>query len=214
MACSAAAISARCASAGPTDFDVKPSARFRSAELSAYWSASEQSDWEGVLAYDELQHRGRARITHIMRAESFALALTGEATTKGDLAFGFNLNFSLDPRHGLTLSRRPLAEGGMVHATVFRDLNDNGVLDPGEPLEKGALITTGSRQTQRKTDSSGSVTIGGLTAFVPVPVGIDVTSLDDPMLVPSRRFRSSSRARASPPTSRSRWLAAATSRAR
>jgi hypothetical protein len=174
---------------GSTEFDVKPSARFRSAELSAYWSASEESDWEGVLAYDRLQNRGRARITHIIRAESFALALTGEATTKGDLALGFNLNFSLDPRHGLTLSRRPLAEGGMVHATVFRDLNDNGRLDPGEPLEKGALITTGSRQTQRKTDAKGSVTIGGLTAFVPVPVGIDVSSLDDPMLVPKNALQ-------------------------
>jgi len=174
---------------GSTEFDVKPSARFRSAELSAYWNASENSDWEGVLAYDRLQSRGRARLTHIMRAESFALALTGEATTKGDLALGFNLNFSLDPRHGLTLSRRPLAEGGMVHATVFRDLNDNGRLDSGEPLEKGALITTGSRQTQRKTDAKGSVTIGGLTAFVPVPVGIDVTSLDDPMLTPKKAIQ-------------------------
>jgi len=174
---------------GSTDFDVEPSARFRSAELSAYWSASERSDWEGVLAYDRLQNRGRARLTHIMRLESFALALTGEATTKGDVALGFNLNFSLDPRHGLTLSRRPLAEGGMVHATVFRDVNDNGRLDPGEPLEKGALITTGARQSQRKTDANGSVTIGGLTAFVPVPVGIDVTSLDDPMLVPKKALQ-------------------------
>jgi hypothetical protein len=174
---------------GSTEFDVSPSAQFRSAEISAYWSASEESDWEGVLAYDRLQNRGRARLTHIIRAESFALALTGEATTKGDLAFGFNLNFSIDPRHGLTLSRRPLAEGGMVHATVFRDDNDNGRLDPGEPLEKGALITTGSRQSQRKTDSNGSVTIGGLTAFVPVPVGIDVTSLDDPMLTPKQAIQ-------------------------
>jgi hypothetical protein len=174
---------------GSTEFDVKPSARFRTAELSAYWSASEESDWEGVLAYDRLQNRGRARITHIIRAESFALALTGEATTNGDLALGFNLNFSLDPRHGLTLSRRPLAEGGMVHATVFRDVNDNGQLDPGEPLEKDALVTTGSRQSQRKTDARGSVTIGGLTAFVPVPVGIDVTSLDDPMLVPKKALQ-------------------------
>jgi len=174
---------------GSTDFDVVPSARFRSAELSAYWSASEQGDWEGVLAYDDLQKRCRARLSHIIRAKSFALALTGEATTKGDLAFGFNLNFSLDARHGLTVSRQPLAEGGMVHATVFRDLNDNGVLDPGEPVEKGALITTGSRQTQRKTGAGGSVTIGGLTAFVPVPVGIDVTSLDDPMLVPKQALQ-------------------------
>ena len=77
----------------------------------------------------------------------------------------------------------------MVHATVFRDLNDNGVLDPGEPLEKGALITTGTRQAQRKTDASGSVTIGGLTAYVPVPVGVDVTSLDDPMLVPKKALQ-------------------------
>jgi hypothetical protein len=174
---------------GSTEFDVKPSARFRSAELSAYWSASEESDWEGVLAYDRLQNRGRARLTHIMRMQSFALALTGEATTKGDVALGFNLNFSLDPRHGLTLSRQPMAEGGMVHATVFRDENENGQLDPGEPLEKGALITTGPRQTQRKTDAKGSVTIGGLTAFVPVPVGIDVTSLDDPMLVPKKAIQ-------------------------
>ena len=174
---------------GATEFDLKPTARFRSAELSAYWSASEQSDWEGVLAYDELQKRGRLRLSHIIRVDSFALALTGEATTKGDLAFGFNLNFSLDPSHGLTLSRRPLAEGGEVHATVFRDLNDNGRLDPGEPLEKGALITAGTGQSQRKTDSKGSVTIGGLNAYVPVPVGVDVTSLDDPMLVPKQAIQ-------------------------
>jgi hypothetical protein len=174
---------------GSTEFDIEPSARFRTAELSAYWSASEQSDWEGVLAYDRLKNLGRARITHIMRLNSFALALTGEATTKGDLALGFNLNFSLDPRHGMTLSRQPLAEGGMVHATVFRDDNGNGQLDPGEPLEKGALITMGPRQTQRKTDAKGSVTVGGLTAFVPVPVGVDVTSLDDPMLVPKKALQ-------------------------
>jgi hypothetical protein len=113
-----------------------------------------------------------------------ALAVTGEAATNGDVAIGFNLNFSLDARHGITMSREPLAEGGMVHATVYRDLNDNGIRDPGEPREKGALITTGTRQAARKTDGNGSATIGGLTAYVPVPVGIDTTSLDDPMLTP------------------------------
>jgi hypothetical protein len=74
----------------------------------------------------------------------------------------------------------------MVHATVFHDLNDNGVLDPGEPLEKGALITTGSRQSERKTDAKGSVTVGGLTPYMPLPVGIDSTSIDDPMLTPKK----------------------------
>ncbi|MEA3068328.1 MAG: hypothetical protein QOK41_1735, partial [Sphingomonadales bacterium] len=174
---------------GSTDFDMAPSARFRSAELSAYWSGSEHGDWEGVLSYDGLERRARARLTHILRLDTFALALSAEAASNGDVALGFNLNFSLDPRHGITLSRRPLAEGGMVHATVFQDLNDNGVRDPGEPLEKGALVTTGTRQAERKTDSNGSVTVGGLTAYVPIPVGVDATSLDNPMLVPKKALQ-------------------------
>jgi hypothetical protein len=174
---------------GATEFNVSPSARLKTAELSAYWTATEHGDWETDLFYDGLVHRARARITHILRLDSFALALSGEAATNGDFAVGFNLNFSLDPRHGITLSRRPLAEGGMVHATVFRDLNDNGVLDQGEPLEKGALITTGTRQAERKTDANGSVTVGGLTPYMPIPVGIDATSLDDPMLTPKESLQ-------------------------
>src|SRR4030095_6819041 len=51
---------------GQADFDVSPAARFKSAELSAYWSASERSDWEGTIAYDELDRRARVGITHIL----------------------------------------------------------------------------------------------------------------------------------------------------
>jgi hypothetical protein len=82
------------------------------------------------------------------------------------------------------MSRRPLAGAGVVHGLVYRDLNDNGVHDPTEPLEKGVLITTGTKLAERKTDAKGSVMIGGLNAFTPVAVGIDPTSLEDPMLVP------------------------------
>ena len=174
---------------GSADFDIEPKARFRDAEISAYWSASERSDWEAVLSYDSQERRARARLSHIWRLDTLALAVTGEAASNGDLALGFNLNFSLDPRHGVTLSREPLAQGGMVHATVFRDLNNNGVRDPGEPVEKGVLITTGSAQSERKTGVDGSTTIGGLTAYVPVPVGLDAGSLDDPMLTPEKALQ-------------------------
>jgi hypothetical protein len=174
---------------GATSFDISPSARFRSAELSAYWSSSDSVDWEGVLAYDSAGHRGRVRLTHVRRFDTMGVALTGEAATDGSVAFGVNLNFSLDPTHGLNLSRRPLAQAGVVRATVYRDLNDNGVHDPSEPFEPGALITTGTRQAERKTDAKGAVTIGGLTAFTPVPVGIDLTSLDDPMLTPKKALQ-------------------------
>jgi hypothetical protein len=174
---------------GTTEFDVSPSARLRSAELSAYWSASEKADWEGALAYDVGSHQARARISHIRRLDSMAIALTGEAATDGSVAFGVNLNFSLDPSRGFSMSRRPLAQAGSVHAVVYRDLNDNGVQDSDEPVEKGALITTGSRQADRPTDARGTVTVAGLATYTPVAIGIDETSLADPMLVPKKALQ-------------------------
>jgi hypothetical protein len=172
-----------------TTVDVSPVARFRTAELSAYWSKDENVDWEGDLAYDALTHVARARVSHIRRLSSLALALTGEAASDGSVAFGFNLNFSLDPSHGLSLSRRPLAQAGSVHAVVYRDLNDNGVRDPSEPLEKGVLVTTGTMIADHPTNASGAITVGGLTAYQPITVGLDQASLADPMLVPKKALQ-------------------------
>ena len=174
---------------GLTSFDISPSARFRSAELSAYWSASETVDWEGDFIYDAPAKRGRARISHIRRLDSMAIALTGEAATDGSLAIGVNLNFSLDPRRGMTFSRQLLAQAGSVRATVYRDLNDNGVRDPSEPLEKGALVTTNTRQAEKLTDAGGNVMVPGLATYTPVTVGIDQSSLADPMLVPKKALQ-------------------------
>jgi hypothetical protein len=174
---------------GSTSFDVVPHARFRSAALSAYWSASEKIDWEGALVYDAEVHRARARISHVRRLNSMAVALTGEAASDGSLALGLNLNFSLNPGSRFQLSRRPLASAGAVNARVYRDLNDNGVRDAFEPLEKGALITTGTRLSERATDDRGSVLVGGLETYAPMTVGIDETSLSDPMLVPRKALQ-------------------------
>jgi len=174
---------------GATEFEISPESRFRSAELSGYWSASDNADWEGALAYDGPQRRGRARISHIRRFDAFALALTGEAATDGSLAVGLNLNFSLDGGRGFALSRRPLAGAGSVRARVYRDLNDNGVADPGEPFEKGALVMAGHRVADQPTDSRGRVMLSGLSTYEPTTVGIDRTSLADPMLAPKKALQ-------------------------
>jgi hypothetical protein len=174
---------------GGTSFDITPDARFRSAELSAYWSASERVDWEGGVLYDAAARRARARITHVRRLNSMALAVTAEAASDGSAALGLNLNFSLDPGGGFKLSRHSLAAAGAVSARVYRDLNDNGVRDPTEPFEKGALITTGPRLSETTTDSRGSVLVGGLAPYTPVTVGIDESSLSDPMLVPKKALQ-------------------------
>jgi hypothetical protein len=172
-----------------TTVDIAPKARFGAAELSAYWSASEKTDWEGSLAYEAAGHRGRARLTHVRRLESMAVALTGEAATDGSVAFGVNLSFSLDPRRGLEFSRKPLAQAGSMRARVYRDLNDNGLHDAAEPFEPGALVTTGTVLAEHPTDARGQVMIGGLTTYTPVAVGLDTTSLADPSLMPRKALQ-------------------------
>lgn len=174
---------------GTANFDVSPESRFRSAELSGYWSASDNADWEGALAYDGPQDRARARISHIRRFDAFALAVTGEAASDGSVALGFNLNFSLDSSRGLTLSRQPLAGAGSVRARVYRDLNDNGIADPGEPFEKGAVVIAGQRVAEQPTDERGRVLVAGLATYKPTTVGIDRTSLSDPMLAPKKALQ-------------------------
>lgn len=171
-------------------WQIAPDARFKTAELSAYWSASEKADFEGAIAYDAQTRLSRARVTHIRRFDTMAVALTGEAASNGSLAVGFNLNFSLDSsRRGLSLSRQQLATAGAVRATVFRDTNDNGRRDLGEPVEKGALVTTGSRLSERPTDAHGTVLVAGLANYVPVTVGIDTSSLGDPTLTPRQALQ-------------------------
>jgi hypothetical protein len=170
-------------------FGISPETRLKTAEIDAYWTASDKVDWEGELAYDAQARRGRARISHIRRLNSMAIALTGEAATDGSVAFGINLNFSLDPHHGLSFTRRPIAQAGGVHAVVYRDLNDNGVHDSNEPFEKGVLVTMGNTHAERLTDSGGAVMVGGLAAYVPVAVGLDQTTLDDPMLAPKKALQ-------------------------
>ena len=96
---------------GVTELRVSPAARLRTAELEAYWSASENVDWDARLAYEATAHRARARLSYVRRLSSLAVALTGEAATDGSVAFGVNLNFSLDPSHRFSSrggrSRRP-----------------------------------------------------------------------------------------------------------
>ncbi|HEX8412929.1 MAG TPA: carboxypeptidase-like regulatory domain-containing protein [Sphingomicrobium sp.] len=171
---------------GGASFEIAPRSKFSAAEVSAYWSGSEHADWEGGLAFDAPSRRGRARLTHVRRLNTMAIGLTGEAATDGSVAFGVNLSFSIDPGHGLSLSRRTLAGSGAIRARVYRDLNDNGRWDREEPAEKGALVVTGSRTSERTTDARGAVLVGGLAPFNPISVGLDTTSLADPMLVPKK----------------------------
>ena len=175
---------------GEAQWDVRPESRFRTAELSAYWSASDNADWEGAVAYDAFAKRGRARISHIRRFSAVAAAASIEAGTDGSIAAGINLNFSLDSSAGgMRLSSQKLATTGSVEARIYRDLNDNGHRDYSEPWEEGASITTGQRVSDELSDKKGFVRVDGLQPYRPIAIGIDTSTLEDPLLAPKKALQ-------------------------
>ena len=172
---------------GSTDFDVSPTARFRSAE-SRLIGRRPTVDWEGGWPTTRL-HTGRARGSPTSAASTrMALALTGEAATDGSVAFGVNLNFSLDPRHGLICRAGRSPRPGGPRDRLSRPQRQRRARS-SEPLEKGALVTTGTRQAERPTDANGVGHCRRAHRLMPIAVGVDQTSLADPMLVPKKALQ-------------------------
>jgi hypothetical protein len=175
---------------GSGRWEIAPHARLRDAELSAYWSASDRADWEVGVGYEALAKRGRARISHIRRFDALAAAISVEAASDGTVAAGINLNFSLDgSRRGIHLVRDPLASVGQIEARIFRDDNGNGVRDGTEVVEQGAMLTAGTALALQPSGKNGIASANGLTAFRPVAIGVDASSLSDPSLTPRQALQ-------------------------
>ena len=73
-----------------------------------------------------------------------------------------------------------LGRGG-ISGVLFRDDNNNGVRDPGEPGTPGIPVSVGGWPAT--TDADGRFAAWGLVASEPVRVDIDTLSFGDPRLV-------------------------------
>jgi hypothetical protein len=84
---------------------------------------------------------------------------------------------------GLTAAPGPSIARAGVAGRVFRDDNQNGRYDPGEPLVPGVRVIVGTRPVV--SDSSGEFRVWDLLPFEPVNVLVDSMSIDSPLLVPA-----------------------------
>lgn len=170
---------------GAARWALSPDAHLRTADVSAYWAASDHADWELGVGYEAEAGRTRGRLSHIRRFNALAAAASVEAASDGSVAIGLNLNFSLDgARRGLRPVRDALASAGQVEAQVFRDDNLNGRRDAGEVVEEGAMLTASTALALHASGKNGIASANGLTPFRPVAIGIDASSLSDPALAP------------------------------
>ena len=178
---------------GEARFRLAPQTEFQSATLVGEWSAGgsllHPVEWRAELGFDRALNRGRAGLGYIRHFDRFALNASAEVASDGSVAAGLNVAFSLGPdprRHGgIRLTADKLASQGSALVRVYRDANMNGRRDPGERMEKGAQISAGRIPVEALTDANGEVIVDGLEPFQPVLVGVDGSSLPDPLVQPS-----------------------------
>jgi len=179
---------------GEARFRLSPDTRFDSATLIGEWSAGNDPDrgtaWRAELGYDNGLGRGRAALGYVRRFRKFALTATAEAATDGSVAAGLNIAFSLgrNPRStgpAIRMTADKLATRGSVLVRVYRDVNGNGRHDFAEPWERDVAVTAGRVPVDTPTDLRGEAVIDGLEPFQPVMIGIDTSSLPDPMVQPT-----------------------------
>ncbi|MEM1133476.1 MAG: carboxypeptidase-like regulatory domain-containing protein [Pseudomonadota bacterium] len=173
---------------GESRFRLSPDSRFQSATVVGEWRQGRRSNWRAELGFDAQLDRTRLGIGYIRQFNKFSLNTSVEAASDGSFAAGINLAFSLgpDPRNGqLRFSNERLATNGQVMATVFRDINADGIRQHDEPLEADVELTAGRTVALTPTDNNGRSLIDGLQPFQPVLVGVDAGSLPDPYLQPA-----------------------------
>lgn len=178
---------------GEARYRLKPDSRFENAMLVAEWAGRGDidrytNDWRAEIGYDQPLKRVRAGIGYVRRFEKLAVTALVEGGTDGSFAGALNLAFSLgpDPRgRGIRVTSERLATQGQALGRVFRDLNGDGVFQPGEPVEKDVQLTAGRAPVAKLTGDDGQVVVDGLEPWQPVLIGVDASSLPDPLVQPA-----------------------------
>ncbi len=173
-------------------FRIAPGMRLENLNLVGEWGSKHAdgrrgNNWRAEIGY-ETGGRMHGTLGWVREFEKVALTASVSGATDGSVALGLNLAFSIgpDPREGrgLRVTAAPLARNGQLLATVFRDLNDDGIRQADEPVEQDVELTAGRAPVEGTTDQKGQVLVNTLTPFEPVLIGIDTSSLSDPLLQP------------------------------
>jgi hypothetical protein len=172
---------------GEARWEFSPDPGFASANLIGEWDAGEHAGWRASLGYERGLDRVQGGIGYVRRFDRFALTTSGEIASDGSVAAGLNLSFSLgqNPLNGgMRMSADKQAAYGNTLVRVFRDSNNDGQYQAGEPLEPEVQLTAGRAPVDRLTNTKGLAVIDRLQPFQPVLIGIDSASLADPLLQP------------------------------
>lgn len=173
---------------GETRWRLAPESRLESATLIAQRQIGLRSDIRAEIGYEHGLDRGRLGLGYVRRFDKFALSVTGEAATDGAVAAGLNLAFSIgpDPRRGggMRVTANKLASAGSMLARVYHDENGDGMKQYSEAYAPDVQIMIGRTPTEQRTDRNGETLLDGMEPHRPLLIGIDASSLNDPLTQP------------------------------
>lgn len=171
---------------GGASYTAAPKFKVQSANLSADRNIGERSALHlGVNhTFDGGQTTFEAGQTWRLQPADISF-VTSYTTKTNDVRVGvqLSLGFGYDPwRSRYALLGADAAAGGAMAVDAFIDANGNGVRDPGEKPLPGVIVQGGRRP--QTTDAQGRALITGLGDGASALAEIDMSSLDDPYLVP------------------------------
>jgi hypothetical protein len=173
---------------GEMRWRLAPERRFESATIIGQRPIGGNSDIRAELGYDRGLDRARGAVGLVRRFAMFSGSVSLEAATDGSVAAGLNLAFSLGQNPlggGFRFAPDKLASTGTALARVFRDQNGDGIRQPAEPLAPEVQLKVGRAPVAGLTDRNGKIVIDNLEPHRPVLVGVDASSLPDPLVQPA-----------------------------
>lgn len=174
---------------GELRWRLSPESRFESATLVAQRQIGERTDVRAEIGYERGLDRARGALGYVRRYDSFALSLSGELASDGSVAAGLNLAFSFgpDPRGGrpVRVTSAKLAASGSALVRVYHDDNGDGIREPNEAYAEDVQVMVGRTPVASLTDKQGEALVDGLEPHRPVLIGIDASSLADPLTRPT-----------------------------
>lgn len=161
-----------------------------SARIATGKRLDDKSDLNFEAEYEKSSDTTQFTLGYTRDFKRFSLRADTSYRTDGTIAANLSLAFSLGPdpvRGGVRMTSQRLARSGQASVTVFRDDDGDGRLSPGEEPLPDVMVEAGLRFRDAVTAENGRTIVDGLAPFQPVLVGVDLSSLDDPYLVPATK---------------------------
>lgn len=161
-----------------------------SARIATGKRLDDKSDLNFEAEYEKSSGTTNFTLGYTRDFKRFSLRADTSYRTDGTIAANLSLAFSLGPdpvRGGMRMTSQRLARSGQASVTVFRDDDGDGQLSPGEEPLPDVMVEAGLRFRDAVTAENGRTIVDGLAPFQPVLVGVDLSSLDDPYLVPATK---------------------------